>query len=303
MPTLDALQRLYFGKDDAESDISAGGLLRESFIPTATYREVIGGHKSLVIGRKGSGKSAIAVTLFSSSPAGFDVSLITPDEISAEEVRGFELTGITPEQAKTLIWRYVFAIQVGKFVVLHTSAQHHQIPESVKRLRKHLLESGEVDDLRFHEKFWKLIARLKASFNFEAFGVKLGANVEPSEGIRAHNQLDTLESYIIRCIHELGCDHSHNRLLLLIDQIEKIWLNDRESDTMVTGLLLAAKHISATFAPVHCVTLLREDIYDLVQFADRDKFRGDETAIRWNKDNLLEMAARRARVSVRSDRI
>jgi hypothetical protein len=297
----DALNRLYFGKDDAESDISAAGLLRESFVPTATYRAVLDGQKTLVIGRKGAGKSAIAVTLFSYPPEGFDVSLITPDEISAEELRSFELPGITPEQAKALVWRYVFAVQVAKFVVSHASHHDGQIPDSVKRLRKFLIDNGESSDLRVHEKFWKLVARLKASFTLEAFGIKVGAEVGPSQGIRAHSQLDLLEEKIAACQRDLACDRSHRRLLLLVDQIEKIWINDRESDTMVTGLLLAAKHTAAAFGATQCITLLREDIYDLVQFADRDKFRGDETAIRWTKDTLLELIVRRVRVSVGAD--
>jgi hypothetical protein len=225
-----SLSTLYFGKDDAESDISGTGLLRSSFLPTAAYHAVLDGHKTLAVGRKGAGKSAIAVVLSASPPVGLDVGVITPDEISAEELRTFELTGITPAQAKALIWRYVLALQIGKYVVNHAADQHERLPDSVKRLRKFLLDSGETIDLRIHEKFWKLIARLKASFTLDAFGVKLGAEIAPSEGVQAHTQLDILEEQIVACIDDLSCPAGHRRLLLMIDQLEKVWINDRESD-------------------------------------------------------------------------
>jgi hypothetical protein len=67
---------------------------------------------------------------------------------------------------------------------------------------------------------------------------------------------------------------------------------------MVTGLLLASKDIAAKFAGVRCVVLLRTDIYDMLLFQDRDKFRGDEFRIDWNESDLLDLALIRARVSM-----
>jgi hypothetical protein len=57
------LDSLYFGKDDAETDIRRGGLLAQSFLETAAYRAALDGKKWLILGRKGSGKSAICLKL------------------------------------------------------------------------------------------------------------------------------------------------------------------------------------------------------------------------------------------------
>lgn len=57
------LADLYFGRDDAEMDIADGGLLRAGFLPTPAYKAARKARKHLIIGRKGSGKSAICRTL------------------------------------------------------------------------------------------------------------------------------------------------------------------------------------------------------------------------------------------------
>src|SRR2546421_11493745 len=89
------LSKLHFGRDAAESAIAEGGLLRVGFLQTTAYGAVVSGRKRLVIGRKGAGKSAICVML---ARHNHNVSLVTPDEISADEIRLFELPGIPAQQ-------------------------------------------------------------------------------------------------------------------------------------------------------------------------------------------------------------
>jgi ABC-type multidrug transport system fused ATPase/permease subunit len=101
-PTTVDLSKLYFGKDDAESDIARGGLLKQGFMKTHAYNEALSGSKTLVIGRKGSGKSAICLMLLASADVTHSFVLVTPDAISAEEVRRFQLSGIPQEQSKSL---------------------------------------------------------------------------------------------------------------------------------------------------------------------------------------------------------
>ncbi|WP_328768630.1 P-loop ATPase, Sll1717 family [Streptomyces sp. NBC_00286] len=299
------LASLYFGKDDAESDIAAGGLLKAGFLETAAYKAVLDGRKMLIIGRKGSGKSAICVTLACDQNLPFHACLVTPDEISADELRRFELPGIRSPLAKELVWRYILAVQTAKYVVAHARDAHSESqPSSVAAVRKFLLENGEADDLNFHEKFWKVIKKLSSSLSLEAFGVKVGVNDQPTpggappEGVRASGQLDVLEENIKIALDELQCPDGHPPIVLLIDQIEKVWSNDEDSDALVVGLLQAAKHVSRAFPQVRCAVFLRTDIYDFLQFGDRDKFRGDEMRIDWTPARLLELVRARATASL-----
>ena len=302
--TENLLQNLFFGKDDAESDSSEGGLLKQGFLQTAAYEAALKGRKQLIIGRKGSGKSAICLMLKALSGNGACVSLITPDEISADEIRRFELLGITPEQSKALVWRYVFAVQIAKYILFlskHCLSTETNHPNEIASVRRFLIDNGEVDDLTIHEKFWRVLERIKLSISLEAFGVNANAEIAPSQGLRANSQLDEIEKQLKAALNTLPID-SRPRLLLLVDQLEKVWSNDRNSDLMVIGLLLASKHISNTFSNIiFPVIFLRLDIYDLLQFQNRDFFRGEEMHIAWNANALLNLAHARAQASIGSN--
>ncbi|MFE4628064.1 P-loop ATPase, Sll1717 family [Streptomyces mirabilis] len=295
------LSRLFFGKDDAESDFAAGGLLRRGFLETAAYDAAVNARKMLVIGRKGSGKSAICVMLHSATDLPKNTLVITPDKISADELLRFELPGLRSSMAKELVWRYVLAVQVAKSIVRHVDEEHKgaSLPPSVSALRKFLLDNEELEDPRLHEKFWTIIKKLKSHISLEAFGVKVGADTEfPNEGIRASSELEILEKRVVRTVDDLHCAEHHRTILVLVDKLEDVWSNDQNSDAMVAGLLDAAKHASSVFRNVNCVVFLRTDIYDFLQSAERDKFHSDEMHIDWTANRLVELASLRACASL-----
>jgi hypothetical protein len=69
---------------------------------------------------------------------------------------------------------------------------------------------------------------------------------------------------------------------------------------MVVGLLLAAKAIQSSFDFVICTVFLRTDIYEQLQFQDRDKLRGDEFHIDWDEHSLADLILTRAEASLGS---
>src|SRR5262249_35792744 len=117
------VNRLFFGRDDAEQDL-VNGLLREGFLSTKAFEEALSGRKNLIIGRKGSGKSAICMRLTTAVEHTGRTCLITPDDAAGDELRRFELQGLTGETAKSLIWRYVLAVHAARYIVRHAREVH-----------------------------------------------------------------------------------------------------------------------------------------------------------------------------------
>jgi MoxR-like ATPase len=136
----DLVRELYFGRDDAERDM-ADGLLRSGFLPTRAYEDALTGRKSLVIGRKGAGKSAICMQLATQANLNSGIALITPDDAAGEELRRFELQGLPLQAAKSLIWRYVFAVQAARYLVEHAKKVHGKKPPSVRAVDRFLQEN------------------------------------------------------------------------------------------------------------------------------------------------------------------
>lgn len=291
------LADLYFGRDDAEMDIAEGGLLRAGFLPTPAYNAARRARKHLIIGRKGSGKSAICRTLAAQDDPALVTRLVTPDALSADELRRFELRGVEPGMAKRMLWRYVLATQVAKHLVTHAKAAHKKTP-AIGRLSTFLVDNGELDVSR--PKLYETIKKLKASLKLQAFGVGLEVG-SASEGTRTDHQLDVVERHLELAIEELACPPGHPRLLLLVDQIEDVWSEEGEADGLVIGLLKAARAVGVRFPRVSCVVFLRGDIYDLLRFADKDKYHGDEMRVDWSAERLRELVLARARASLGVD--
>ena len=292
--------RLYFGRDDAERDM-ADGLLRNGFQETAAYTVAVSGRKMLVIGRKGVGKSAICMRLHADGTHPGGTVLITPDHTAGEEIRRFELQGLPGDTAKSLIWRYVFAVHAARHLVEHANAHGRRPPASVRTLRRFLKANHEWLEDGLSDRVAKGVRGLRGTLSLEAFG--FGGTVEmagsPSEGGRASHQLAVVEKGVAAAFDELGCARAHPPLLLLVDQLEQVWSAERESNSMVIGLLLAARHVAGRYGgALNCLLFLRSDIYDSLTFGEGDKFRSDELRITWTDRELERLVLQRASVSL-----
>ncbi|MGW7256914.1 P-loop ATPase, Sll1717 family [Streptomyces sp. NPDC054834] len=295
------LAHLHFGREDAERDVTDGLLLRGGFLPNAAYRAAVDGRKMLIIGRKGAGKSAICMQLMADGGDHAGKVLVTPDETAGEEIRRFELQGLPGDSARALMWRYVFAVHAARHLVAHAKDAHGRRSDSVTALAKFLKQNGELAGDRLGARLARSARGLQTSLSLEAFGVKAGLDLAqaPSEGDHATRQLDIVEQGVAKAFTELGCAGGHPPVLLMVDQLELVWSAETDSNSMVIGLLLAAKHAASLYKrSVRILLFLRADIYDSLLFGEGDKFHGDELRIVWTQSALRDLALARARASV-----
>jgi ABC-type hemin transport system ATPase subunit len=300
----DLVTDLYFGRDDAERDM-AEGLLRAGFRPTRAYTAVLSGRKTLVIGRKGSGKSAICMQLLQAGTRAGGTVLVAPDDAAGDELRRFELQGLNPQTAKSLIWRYVFAVQAAQYLVQHSKDHGQKPPASVKVLGRFLKANGESQNERFYDRVLSGARKLQeASFSLTALGVTGSIDLKgQAEGAKAAKQLDAIEKGVSRALADLACAGNHEPFLILVDKVEEVWTGDDDSKAMVMGLLLAGHHVAGTIygGALRCALFLRSDIYDALEYTETDKFHSDEIRIDWTSSELSEVGLARARASLSPD--
>jgi hypothetical protein len=298
---LDVVSGLYFGRDDAEHD-AVDGLLNAGFLATAAFEETLLGRKSLVIGRKGSGKSAICMRLTMPEVTQGHHVLVTPDDAAGDQLREFALDALTNDVAMSLIWRYVFAIHIARHLVDGHARRAHGTsePKSVKQVRKFLHKNGQLADQRLQNRIATAIRGLRGTLALEAFGVSLSADLKSApEGVRASEQLAVIERGVAQAVVDLGCAEAHRSLLLLVDKLEDVWSAQASSEALITGLLLASKHVARTYPrAARCVLFIRADIYDALTFTEADKFHSDEIRIDWSREELVELAVNRAAASL-----
>ena len=57
---------------------------------------------------------------------------------------------------------------------------------------------------------------------------------------------------------------------------------------MISGLLLAAQHMTCKLPGVGCVVFIRSDIYETLRLPERDRFRSEEIHLNWPTAGLAD---------------
>lgn len=279
------LAKIDLGKDEAEQDQR----LKEYFLKTPYYENALAGKKTIIIGRKGSGKSAIFILMQDElEKSGSLVIPITPDQYSWSALKDYKEKGILPEQAHTNAWKLtLLASVVWKLNEIDHINKKSKLKDYYKYMQDAYSPSQDNWFLHIVDKIKKIMSGIKTqwvSFNFDA----------TSTIATPLKIIDELKLLLIR-------EWPNNyKVRILLDRLDDSWDASKESQYLIIGLLKAANEINATFADKIIVSIfLRSDIYDNLFFDDQDKLRQYEETIYWNKDDLKAVVCERVRVSLK----
>ena len=193
-----------FGRDAAEQEDTSDFLVNH-FVQTDAYKEAIEGSKSIIIGRKGAGKSAIFLFLKRNKAAlaTTEMVFVVPEDVSASRIRGFVGKGINEQASKTLVWRYLFLTLIARFLVYIAKTElgdEKNWSDDLRRIRKFLVDNDEIDDLDMMERFRKFASRIQPdslTIKLSAIGeVAVGKNKDVDTGTQLVSGIDRLEKLI-----------------------------------------------------------------------------------------------------------
>ena len=278
------LAKIDLGKDEAEQDQR----LREYFLKTTNYKNSLAGTKTIVIGRKGSGKSAIFTLMRDElEESGTLVIPVTPDQYSWSALKEYQEKGILPVQAHTNAWKLtLLSSSVWKLNESGCIAADSKLIEYYKYMKDAYIPEQNNWFLNIVGKAKKILGGIKThwvSFDFGDTGT-LATPLRVTEEIknRLHNEWP-----------------KGKQIRILIDRLDDSWDASKESENLIIGLLKAANELNATFPGKITVTVfLRSDIYDNLFFDDQDKLRQNEETLYWNSEDLKAVVCERIRVSL-----
>lgn len=296
------LRDIDLGGLDAESDYK----LAEDFVATSYVTSAIEGRRTLFLGRKGSGKSA----LFMQLPKLLDehqiysvVVSVTPDQYAWAALKQYQEQGLLAEQAHTNAWKLTLAIEVAAKIVSLNREWPPAAQGSVDVL-KQFISTNYGTELKpgLLSTATSVVKGLK-SFNLSAFGFGVGLD-------RGDTEQPLTPSVISALIESLRAPLAEQPGVIELDRLDDSWDGSEASQTLLVGLLKAAKDINDGFAgpslvesPLRVLVFLRSDIYDGLQFDDKDKHRITEEHISWTSEGLREMLTRRLPEGVGADDI
>ena len=167
------LERLDLGDVAAENEDEQ---LRNYFVKTAQFHEAARGHARLVVGRKGTGKSAIFSQLRDSyirrahdyvvldlRPEGYQLQKLV------ELMRSVADAGVR-EQLSTTLWYFVLLTELARSVLERDVSIAYRTPETLDRFRalERFYEPYDAEDGDFSDRLLTLITRIQDRFPWTA---------------------------------------------------------------------------------------------------------------------------------------
>jgi hypothetical protein len=298
------LERISLGDVAAENEI---GPLRSYFVRTAQFNEAKRGNARLVIGRKGSGKTALFYGVRDSIPKGHNHLILDlkPEGHQFTKLREAVLSRLSPgleEHTLTAFWNYILLCEIAEKIREFDFSWAQRDAARWERFRRILDVYGSqvpADAGDFSERLLRQVERLSQRLEL---GEELPTGSELTQmlfrgDIRALD--DALAPYL----------EEKDDVWVLVDNLDKGWptRGTRSSDILILRTLLeATRKLKRQFeqreVEFHCLVFLRNDIYEHLVLETPD--RGKETTISLDWDDpevFKEIVRQRIRLSTGID--
>lgn len=270
------INNINWGDDSAEKDPN----LLDYFVFSDAFERLKIKSKSIVVGRKGSGKSALRKKLTNhfESIANTHVINITPKYNSIKSI--LNDSEISEKFGSEMFFQHTWLrlILLDALSNVGDKAKGTYAVDSMAFARDIAVQLNQTNkDLV--ENISDFISKIKAKVG--SLG-EFGLNIERE--LRELANADTLE-YHFNKITQSGA-----KFVIFIDDLDLGWDNSKTANDLLLGLLSALNHLTSLSMHVYVCVFLREDVYSIIitQTQHSDKYRNIER-IRWQKEKLIDI--------------
>jgi hypothetical protein len=291
------LEKLDLGDLAAENEIKA---LDSYFIPTAQYQRTKQGHARLVVGRKGTGKSALFYSLRSTfRPLKSHLVLdLRPEGHQLVKLREFVLAGLSggyQQHLLTAFWNYLLIVEIAYQIAKQERTSHYRdarLRYAFDLIAAEFPEETDEEQADFSERLLRLVNEVTE---------------RRSQMAEPRSNADITQLVYSRQIRELVealteyLSLSRRSVWILIDNLDKGWPIHSvlpEDIFILRSLLEATRKLERQFESrgvgLHSVVFIRNDIYQHLILEPAE--RGKETAalLDWNDSEVFkQLLARR----------
>ncbi len=262
-----------FGSVDADND----ELLLQAFEDHEAFLDVLAGKRFLIVGKKGSGKTAIFKKLLTiSEPDYFCFGHTFSDYPWHYHDRQARL-GIPDFDKYTHSWKYLILLTAAKIILNQDQSLPHDDAafEALARVERFVIDTYGSRDPDVTQIFTPT-KTLKLKPHFELDWKLLKAGISPEQV--PMDDLPTIVQEVNANLlsYVVGCLNPSNRYFIAFDQLD-LGFDPKtpEYASRLIGLLLACRDINIAARQANkqlfVVVFLRDDIYDTLQFEDKNK--------------------------------
>lgn len=273
------LRKLTFGKPAAERDDG----LESYFFESESYRRLRDGERTVVLGARGSGKSALFRMLEAENRRkGAIVLTLAPEDYSYELLQqslATEKEGAWAKQgAYAAAWKYLIYVATMKKV---TAAGKGLKGGPGARIYNYLRDNHANFDVN---PIGTLISYLKRLEGFKLGNVEAGARTKELQKLYKLEEV----THLLDDLDELCVKHP---VLILVDELDKGWDASEDAVSFVAGLFQAAISINQRTPSVRVVISLRKELYDNIPalYEDAQKVRDIIEELEWDEERLFAL--------------
>jgi energy-coupling factor transporter ATP-binding protein EcfA2 len=284
-----------FGDVAAEDDP-----VLDYFLTTAAVAQIDSGTAYLILGRKGSGKTAL-VRYYTESPTARHSRAMSlkgyPWSVHAQRIDH----GASDIEAYVSSWRYIIATQFASLLLTDIDDRTSVYAQSLSTfLTDNYGSINPTIDAILRPAALKL-SRL--SFEPQVLGNKLGgiALERNASDMRLGLELNALTDAILQAVIQLAAASHVPRLTIHFDELDQgLSSLDVARQSMLVGLVLAVRSVQQesrkSGLPVSPLVYLRTDLWDELAFSDKNKITSTSAInLEWTSSTLLELVNARLR--------
>jgi energy-coupling factor transporter ATP-binding protein EcfA2/phosphohistidine phosphatase SixA len=255
------------------------------FFHVAEVESIKSGDRAYVIGRKGTGKSAIAQYLSNIKSHDTFSTMLSFKNFPFNDLYALKNSGFTAPNQYITLWKYLIYCNVAKMMATNEAID--------AKIREPLAKLYGPEPLEY---LAKSVGKWTATdFNFSILGIGAGAkrSIQPPE-INWIERTNALEQLIAQHIDD-------SQYLIVFDELDEDYLYMHEADryrnftNLLTGLFKAVQDIKSIFRNTHAritpVIFLRDDIFDILQDPDKTKWDDAKIDLDWSTPRLKELLA------------
>ena len=314
------------GEPDAESDND----LDQVFLYKEEYDVLIdtNSSKSIIIGRTGSGKSALLRLIDERCE---NVAKINPETISVKYINNsniinyFREIGVNVIFFYKILWKHIFIVEILK-LYFEGEEKKQTILERIKnrldyrdravqktreRAFKYLSEWSnefwEKQEFRVKELEKQVTSKLLSEFgvdSFEKLKLKIASEGSKSEKLiievkhKTESFINELQAGELFDLIELLKDlfqSNQKRMYILIDDLDKEWAPTQIVYDLIATMVDVVKEFRGTFRSVKIIASLRDNLHQLVfagrehKGGQREKYASLYLNLEWSRKDLKEI--------------
>lgn len=289
-----SLQTLRMGDPTAENEMTT---LANYYLPTNEYGLALQGDVNLVVGRKGSGKTALFIQVrdrvrndkrnivVDLKPEGYQLLKLKEDIL-------VYLSEGTRQHLITAFWEYLILLEIAYKLLEKDRATHkynHEIYDLYRELEATYRGGSVSNEGDFSERLLTLSQRLSSEFKAkhgDATGQRLTTN-QIAELLYLHD-IRALESKISTYLEK------KQSVWVLFDNLDKGWSTggiDALDAISLRCLIDAGRKIERDMRKasheVHCMVFIRNDVYEHVMRKSADYGKEMRAVLDWADPDLL----------------